>query len=56
MIQNDEFTCHAIVLRHKVNRITFRNQLQEKRVMTNFSKNRQLFFDQKEKIILELMN
>ncbi len=48
-IQNDELTCHAIALRHEVNKITLRNRLQEKRAMTDFSKNRQLLFDQKKK-------
>ncbi len=55
-IQNDELSCYAIVLRHEVCRRIIDNRLKEKRTMKDFSKNRQLFTDQEEAIILEFVN
>jgi hypothetical protein len=55
-IQNAELSCHAIALRHEVCRRIIDNRLKEKRIMKDFSKNRQLFIDQEETIILEFVN
>jgi hypothetical protein len=44
-IQNDEFSCHAIALKHEVCKKIIDNRLKEKRIMKDFSKNRQLFID-----------
>ncbi len=55
-VQNDELSCHAIALRHEVCRRIIDNRLKEKRTMNDFSKNRQLFTDQEEAIILEFVN
>ncbi len=55
-VQNDELSCHAIALRHEVCRRIIDNRLKEKRTMKDFSKNRQLFIDQKKAIILEFVN
>jgi hypothetical protein len=55
-VQNDELSCHAIALRHEVCRKIIDNRLKKKRTMKDFSKNRQLFTDQEEAIILEFVN
>jgi hypothetical protein len=55
-VQNDELSCHAIALRHEMCKRIIDNRLKEKRTMKDFSKNRQLFIDQEEAIILEFVN
>jgi hypothetical protein len=55
-VQNDELSCHAIVLRHEVCKRIIDNRLKKKRIMKDFSKNRQLFIDQEKAIILEFVN
>jgi hypothetical protein len=55
-IQNEKLLCRAIVLRHEMNKMIFRKQLKEKHIMNDFSKNRQLLFEQEETIILEFVN
>ncbi len=55
-VQNEELSCHAIALRHEVCEKIVHNRLKKKRIMKDFSKNRQLFFDQEETIILRFVN
>ncbi len=55
-VENEEFSCYAIALKHKMNRMIIRRRLKEKRIMKKFSKNRQLFFEQEETIILKFVN
>jgi hypothetical protein len=55
-VENEELSCHAIVLRHEVSRMIIRRRLKEKRTMKEFSKNRQLLFEQEETIILRFVN
>ncbi len=55
-IQNEKLSCHAIILRHEVCEKIVDNRLKEKRTMKDFSKNRQLFFDQEETIILKFVD
>jgi hypothetical protein len=55
-VENEKLSCHAIALRHEVSRMIIRRRLKEKRIMKEFSKNRQLFFEQEETIILKFVN
>ncbi len=55
-VENEELSCHAIALRHEVNKMIIRRRLKEKRTMKEFSKNRQLLFEQEETIILKFVN
>jgi hypothetical protein len=55
-VQNEKLSSHAIALRHEVCEKIVRNRVKEKRIMKNYSKNRQLFFDQEETIILRFVN
>jgi hypothetical protein len=55
-VENEELSCHAIALRHEVSRMIIRRRLKEKRTMKEFSKNRQLLFEQEETIILKFVN
>jgi hypothetical protein len=55
-IENKKLSCRAIALRHEVNRKIIDKRLKENRIMKHFSKNRQLFLNQEEKIILEIVN
>jgi ribosomal protein L32 len=55
-VQNEELSCHAIALRHEVCEKIVHNRLKEKRTMKNFSKDRQLLFDQEETIILRFVD
>ncbi len=55
-VENEKLSCRAIALRHEVNRKIIDKRLKENRIMKDFSKNRQLFSDQEEKIIHEFVN
>ncbi len=55
-VENEELSCRAIALRHEVSKKIIDRRLKENRIMKDFSKNRQLLFDQEEKIILEFVN
>ncbi len=55
-IENEELSSHAIALRHEVCQKIVRNQVKEKRTMKEYSKDRQLLFDQEETIILKFVN
>ncbi len=55
-IQNQKLSIRAIALRHEVNRVTICRRLKEKRTMNDYSKNRQLLFDQEEIVILRFVN
>jgi hypothetical protein len=55
-IENEKLSCCAIALKHEINRKIIDKRLKENRIMKNFSKNRQLLFDQEEKILLEFVN
>ncbi len=55
-VQNEEFSCRAIVLKHEVSKMILLKRLKENRIMKKFSKNRQLFFEQEETIILRFVN
>ncbi len=55
-VQNQKLSIRAIVLRHEVSRMTIRRRLKEKRIMNDYSKNRQLLFDQEEIVILKFVN
>jgi hypothetical protein len=55
-VKNEELSCHAIALRHEVSRMIIRRRLKEKRIMKEFSKNRQLLFEQEETIIFRFVN
>ncbi len=55
-VQNEKLRCRAIVLRHEVSRMIILRRLKKKRVMNDFSKNRQLLFDQEETIILRFVD
>jgi hypothetical protein len=39
-VENEKLSCHAIALRHEVNKMIIRKRLKEKRIMKEFSKNR----------------
>jgi hypothetical protein len=55
-VQNEKLSCRAIVLRHEVSKMIILKRLKEKRIMNDFSKNRQLLFEQEETIILKFVN
>ncbi len=55
-VENEKLSCRAIALRHEVSRKIIDKRLKENRTMKDFSKNRQLLSDQKEKILLEFVN
>jgi hypothetical protein len=55
-VQNEELSCRAIALRHEVSRMIILRRLKEERTMNDFSKDRQLLFDQEETIILKFVD
>jgi hypothetical protein len=55
-IQNERLSCRAIALRHEVSRMTILKRLKEDRIINEFAKNRQLFFEQEKTIILKFVN
>ncbi len=55
-IRNKKFSFHAIALRYKTCEKFVHNKDKKKRIIKDFSKNRQLFFDQKETIIFRFVN
>ncbi len=55
-IQREELSCQVVVLRYEVSRKIVINRLKEKRTMKDYSKNRQLLFEQEETIILRFVD
>ncbi len=55
-VQNEEFSCRAIVLKHEVSKMIILRRLKKERTMNDFLKDHQLFFDQEEMIILKFVN